>query len=233
MMAKAKSQTKLEISAEPREVVGRRVKHMRAEGILPAVLYGKGQEALNLQVPVRDFEKAFRQAGESTLIYLNVGKDSYPTIIKDVARNFLTGAILHADFYKVSLTEKIRAMVPVVFIGESLAVKDLKAIFVRIANELEVEALPQNLPHEITVDISSLKAFGDQITIADLAVADVAFTAEAGDVVATVQEPKSEAELEAELAAPTTDVTAVEEIKKEKPADEGESADGEAAAPQE
>ncbi|MBP6886242.1 MAG: 50S ribosomal protein L25 [Candidatus Pacebacteria bacterium] len=233
MMAKAKSQTKLEISAEPREVVGRRVKHMRAEGILPAVLYGKGQEALNLQVPVRDFEKAFRQAGESTLIYLNVGKDSYPTIIKDVARNFLTGAILHADFYKVSLTEKIKAMVPVVFIGESLAVKDLKAIFVRIANELEVEALPQNLPHEITVDISSLKAFGDQITIADLAVADVTFTAETGDVVATVQEPKSEAELEAELAAPTTDVTAVEEIKKEKPADEGESVDGEAAAPQE
>ena len=230
-MAKAKGQHKVEITAESREIVGRRVKHIRAQGILPAVLYGKGQDALNLQVSSKDFEKAFKQAGESTLVYLNVGKDTYPTIIKDVAHNSLTGDILHADFYKVSLTEKIKAMVPVVFAGESPAVQELKAIFVRNANELEVEALPQNLPHEITVDISSLVAFGDQITIGDIKVADAVLTGDAGDIVATVQEPKSEAELEAELAAPTTDVTAVEEIKKEKPAEEGEEGAEAPAAP--
>lgn len=232
-MAKAaKGQHKLEIAGEPREVVGRRVKHIRAQGILPAVLYGKDQASMNLQIPAKDFEKAFRQAGESTLIYLNVGKDSYPTIIKDVARDNISGEILHADFYKVSLTEKIKAMVPVVFAGESPAVKDLKAIFVRNANELEVEALPQNLPHEITVDIGSLKEFGDQITLGDIKLADVLFTGDAGDIIATVQEPKSEEELEAELAAPTTDVTAVEEIKKEKPVEEGEEgAEAPAAAP--
>ena len=230
IMAKAKGQQKLEVTAELREIVGRRVKHVRAQGLIPAVLYGKAQEPLNLQVPVKDFEKAFREAGESTLIYLNVGKDSYPTIIKDVARNFLSGDILHADFYKVSLTEKIKAMVPVVFAGESPAVKDLKAIFVRNVNELEVEALPQNLPHEITVDISSLKAFGDQITLGDMKLEGAQLTGDAGDIIATVQEPKSEAELEAELAAPTTDVTAVEEIKKEKLAEEGEEG-AESAAP--
>jgi len=221
-MAKATGQHKLEITAEPREIVGRRVKHIRAQGILPAVLYGKGQDARNLQVSAKEFEKTFKQAGESTLIYLNVGKDTYPTIIKDVARNFLTGDILHADFYKVSLTEKIKAMVPVVFAGESPAVKNLQAIFVRNANELEVEALPQNLPHEITVDISSLVAFGDQITIGDITVSGAVLTGDASDIVATIQEPKSEAELEAELAEPTTDVTSVEEIKKEKLAEEGE-----------
>ena len=229
-MAKAKGQQKLEVTAELREIVGRRVKHVRAQGLIPAVLYGKAQAPMNLQVPVKDFEKAFREAGESTLIYLNVGKDSYPTIIKDVARNFLSGDILHADFYKVSLTEKIKAMVPVVFAGESPAVKDLKAIFVRNVNELEVEALPQNLPHEITVDISTLKAFGDQITLGDVKLEGAELTGDAGDIIATVQEPKSEAELEAELAAPTTDVTAVEEIKKEKLAEEGEEG-AESAAP--
>ena len=231
-MAKAKGSQKLEISAEPREIVGRRVKHVRSAGNLPAVLYGKGQAALNIQVGAKDFEKAFRQAGESTLIYLNVGKDSYPTIIKDVARDGISGAPIHADFYKVSLTEKIKAMVPVVFAGESFAVKELKAIFVRNVNELEVEALPQNLPHEITVDISSLKAFGDQITLGDIKLDDAVLTGEATEIVATVQEPKSEAELEAELAEPTTDVAAVEEIKKEKPAEETEEgAEAPAAAP--
>ena len=231
-MAKSKSQ-KLEIVAEPREIVGRRVKHIRAAGSIPAVLYGKGQAALNIQVPLTSFEKAYKEAGESTLIYLNVGKDSYPTIIKDVSREGVSGQFLHADFYKVSLTEKIKAMVPVIFVGESFAVKDLKAIFVRNVNELEVEALPQNLPHEISVDISSLKAFGDQITLGDIKLEDAKLIGADSEIVATVQEPISEAELEAELAQPTTDVTAVEEIKKEKVEGE-EGAEGEeapAAAP--
>jgi len=227
-MTKAKGHQKLEVTAEPREIVGRRVKHIRTQGSIPAVLYGKGQETLNIQVPLKSFEKAYKEAGESTLIYLNVGKDSYPTIIKDVARERISGQFLHADFYKVSLTEKIKAMVPVVFAGESPAVKELKAIFVRNVNELEVEALPQNLPHEITVDIGSLAAFGDQITVGDIKLDDAVLTGEAAEIVATVQEPKSEEELEAELAAPTTDVTAVEEIKKEKVEGE-EEAEGEAA----
>lgn len=231
-MTKHTTATKLELEATTREVVGSAVRNLRSTGIMPAVLYGKGQEAMNLQVPLKEFDGIFRKAGESTLVYLNVGGKSYPTIIKDVARDALSGSALHADFYKVSLTEKIKAMVPVVFVGESFAVKELKGIFVRNVNELEVEALPQNLPHEITVDISSLKNFGDQITLGDVKVNDAVLVGGADEIVATVQEPKSEAELEAELAAPTTDVSAVEEIKKEeKPAEEGE--EGAEAAPAE
>jgi large subunit ribosomal protein L25 len=200
------------------------------------VLYGKGQENLNLQVSAKDFDSTFRKAGESTLVYLKVGSDTFPTIIKDVARDPNSGEPMHADFYKVSLTEKIKAMVPVVFVGESPAVVELKGIFVRNANELEVEALPQNLPHEISVDIGSLKNFGDQITLKDIKVHSFELTGSVDDIIATVQEPKSEEELAAELAAPTTDVSAVEEIKKEKPVEEGEVApEGEtpAAAPAE
>jgi large subunit ribosomal protein L25 len=228
-MAKKVASKKLELTATVREVTGTRVRHLRAAGILPAVLYGKGQPAISLQVPLKEFDRTFREAGESTLVYLSVGSDSYPTIIKDVARDSISGIPMHADFYKVSLTEKIKAMVPVVFVGESPAVRDLKGIFVRIVNELEVEALPQNLPHEVSIDISSLKAFGDQITLADVKVADATLVGGADEIIATVQEPKSEAELEAELAAPTADVSAVEEIKKEKPAEGEEGAEGEAA----
>lgn len=228
-MAKHATSKKLELAASAREITGARVRHLRADGILPAVLYGKGQEAVNLQVPMKDFEHTYREAGESTLIYLNVGNDIYPTIIKDVGRDAVSGAPIHADFYKVSLTEKIKAMVPVVFVGESVAVKDLKAIFVRNVNELEVEALPQNLPHEISVDISSLANFGDQITLGDIKVADAVLVGGADEIIATVQEPKSEEELAAELAEPTTDVSAVEEIKPEKPVETEEGAEGETA----
>lgn len=225
-MSRHVAKKNLELNVSVRETVGSRVRHLRADGIIPAVLYGKGQQAMNIQVPVKEFDLVFHKAGESTLVYLNVGKDSFPTIIKDVARDAISGVPLHADFYKVSLTEKIKAMVPVVFVGESPAVRDLKGIFVRNANELEVEALPQNLPHEISVDVSSLANFGDQIKLGDITLADVAFVGHADEVLATVQEPKSEEELQAELAEPTADVSAVEEIKKEKPVEDGEISDG-------
>lgn len=213
----AHAQHKIELEAQIRTVLGGKVKILRNLGFIPAVLYGKGQEALNLQVPIKDFAKVLKEAGESTLVYVHVGKDIYPTIIHDVAKDPVKDHIIHADFYKVSLTDKIKTKVPVVFIGDSPAVKDLAGIFVRNVNELEVEALPQNLPHEITVDISSLNNFGDQILVKDINLGpDVKIEAEAETIIATVQEPKSQEELDAELAAPTAGVEDVKIIEKEK-----------------
>jgi large subunit ribosomal protein L25 len=226
----AKTHTKLELEATPREITGSRVMRLRQDGILPAVVYGKGFGAINVQVPVKTFEQVFRQAGESTLVYLTVGAKTHPTIIHDVSRDPVTGDFQHADFYKVRLDEKIKTDVPVTFVGESPAVKDLKAIFVRNINELEVEALPSDLPHEIEVDISGLKEFGDQITVADIQGHGWTMTADATDVIATVQAPKTEEQLQAELAEPTTDVSAVEEIKKEEAAEEGAEEGEEAPA---
>lgn len=227
-MAKAtQKHKKVELKAESRNVTGHKVKHLRAQGVLPAVLYGKKQDAISLQVPVKEFEKVLKEAGESTLVYLNVGSDAYPTIIHDVARHPLTGMPIHADFYKVRLDEKIKTNVPVVFVGESPAVKD-GSIFVRNVNELEVEALPTDLPHEVTVDISRLAVVGDQITLKDVTVPNAAVIGHADEIIASIIAAKSEEELAAELAAPTTDVSAVEEIKPERPAEE-EGAEGEAA----
>lgn len=219
-------QHKIELNADKRAIMGAKVRSLRKSGFIPAVLYGKGQEALSLQVPVKEFSKVLKVAGESTLVYVNVDGKSYPTIIHDVAKDPVKDDIIHADFYKVSLTEKIKTKVPVVFKGESPAVKDLGGIFVRNINELEVEALPQNLPHEITIDISSLKAFGDQILVKEIDLGnDVKIEADSDAILATVQEPKSEEELAAELAEPTTGVEDVEIIEKKKdeeePAEEG------------
>lgn len=208
---------KIELNAQNRSVLGSGVKKLRRDGYIPAVLYGKGQEALSLQVLVKDFGKVFKMAGESTLVYVNVSGKTYPTIIHDVSRDALTDSILHADFYKVRLDEKIKTNVPVVFIGESPAVKDLGGIFVRNVNELEVEALPQDLPHEITVDISFLKNFGDQVLVKDIDLGtNVKIEADTETIVASIQEPMSEEELKASLEAPTAGVEDVEVIKKEK-----------------
>ena len=208
---------KLELNAQKREVIGSGLNNLRKSGYMPAVLYGKNQESISLQIPVKDFHRAFELAGESTMVYLNVDGQSYPTIIHDIAKDAVSDSILHADFYKVRLDEKIKAKVAVVFHGESPAVKDLGGIFVRNTNELEIEAFPQDLPHEIVVDISSLKNMGNQILVKDLKLdSKLKVMAEAEEIIATVQEPMSEAELEKALEAPTTTVEDVEVIKKEK-----------------
>jgi len=210
-------QQKIELNAQKREVIGSGLNNLRKSGYLPAVLYGKGQESIPLQIPVKDFKKAFELAGESTLIFINVGDQAYPTIIHDIARDAVSDDILHADFYKVRLDEKIKAKIAVVFQGESPAVRDLGGIFVRNINELETEAFPQDLPHEIVVDISSLKNIGDQILVKDLKLdSKLKVIAEAEEIIATAQEPMSEEELEKALEAPTTTVEDVEVIKKEK-----------------
>lgn len=222
---------KIELNAQPRTVLGRKVKRVRASGFVPAVLYGKGQESLSLQVPLKEFEKVFKAAGESTLVYVNVDGTSFPTIIHEVARDRVSGRLIHADFFKVRLDEKIKADIPVVFTGVSLAVKDLGGVFVRNVNELEVEAFPQDLPHEISLDISKLVQFGDQIFVKDIDLGpDVKVLAHAEDIIATIQKPMSEEEFKASLEEPTKGVEEVEVIEKEKK-EEVSAEEGAASAP--
>ncbi len=212
---------KIELNAEKREILGSAVKKLRRDGYLPAVLYGKGQEALSLQVLMKDFKNVFESAGESTLIYIKVGDKSYPTIIHDISRDALSDEFVHADFYKVRLDEKIKAKIPVVFENDAPAVKDLGGIFVRNVNELEIEGLPQDLPHEIKIDISGLKNFGEQILLKNVKLdAGLKFIGSEDEIVATVQAPISEEELQKELEQPIGSIEDVEVIKKEKKEEE-------------
>src|SRR5207247_280146 len=121
----SKNAHKIELQAQVRTILGSKVKQLRQSGFVPAVLYGRGQQSISIQVPQKDFHKTFKESGESTLVYLTVDGEAYPTIIHDIARDPASDAVIHADFYKVNLDEKIKTKVPVVFTGEAPAVKDL------------------------------------------------------------------------------------------------------------
>lgn len=220
---------KIEIQAQPRTVAGRQVKTLRKSGIIPAVLYGNDFKALNIQIPMKEFRKVYAEAGESTLVYVKLDKESYPAIIHDVATDPVHDTFIHADFYKVRLDEKIKAKIQVVFVGESPAVKGLGGILVKNINEIEVEGLPQDLPHNFEIDISKMENLGDEVKVKDLKVSsNIEIKANPEDIIALMQAPMSEEELKAQLEAPTTGIEDVELIKKEPK--EGEEVAEDAAA---
>lgn len=211
----------INLQAEPRAILGRQVKTLRWRGLVPGVVYGHGFESKSIQVPTKEFDRVYREAGESTVIYLNVDGQAYPTIIHDVARDPVSEKPLHVDFYKVRLDEKISAAIQFNFIGESPAVKGLGGILVKNMTEIEVEGFPQDLPHQIDVDISGLVRLKDQILVKDLPISSkLTIKVDPEIIVALIQEPISEAELKAQLETPTTAAEEVEVIKKEKPEEE-------------
>jgi large subunit ribosomal protein L25 len=159
---------RLKLSADNRKVLGKKVKKLRKEGILPGNLFGKKIKSISLQLPTAEFEKIYKEAGETGLIDLKVGEESHPVLIHNVHVNPVTGASLHVDFHIVSLTEKTTAQVPVEITGEAPAVTQGLGILIQPISEFEVEALPQDFPEHILVDISKLEAVDQSITVADL-----------------------------------------------------------------
>lgn len=155
------------IKAELRES-SEKVDLLRKEGIIPAVVYGSEGEATSIKVSRDEFDKILEASGESTLVDLKIGDKSFPVLIHDLQRDLDSRKVIHVDFYKPSLKEKTTAPVSLVFEGESFAIKNLSGTLVKNFHEIEVSALPQDLPHEIIVDISSLKELGDIITVGDL-----------------------------------------------------------------
>ncbi len=212
---------KFKLETSKRETLKTNLKQARKQGLIPAVLYGHKIKNQNLFVKLKDFEKIFRQAGESTIIELETqdGK-THPVLIQDVQINYLSSKPDHIDFYEVNMTEKVRATVNLEFVGESPAVKNLGGVLVRVINDLEVECLPIDLPHAIEVDISKLQTFEDNLHLKDLQISDkVKVLASPEDTVAKVQPPRTEEEIKTEV---TEDVAAVEGATEEKK--EGEEA---------
>jgi len=160
----------LTLEAKIRSVLGRKTKTLRKQGLLPAVLYGPKTKNQPLQLDEKEFERAYQEAGESSLISLKVGKESFKVLIHQLQLDPLSGKILHVDFYQPSLTETTEVKVPLSFEGEAPAIKELGGTLVKNISEIEVKALPQDLPHEIKVDLSGLKTFEDHILVKDLVV---------------------------------------------------------------
>lgn len=208
---------------------------IRRSGAIPAILYGHGIDPQNLEVDSRKFQKLFTGAGYTTMVTLSIeGGAEHPVFIRDVQIHPLKSTITHIDFYKVRMDEAITAKVPLKFIGESTAVKNLSGIFVRNMDELEVEALPKDMPHDIEVDISALVDFENALHVKDIKLPQGVTThKDAEEVIALVQPPRSEAELEALSEEVKEDVENVEGVKKEEPAEGEAAAEGAEGKPEE
>jgi large subunit ribosomal protein L25 len=193
---------------------------IRKKGLVPSVMYGHGVEAQSIAVPAATFRKVFAQAGSSSLVDVKVG-DAAPVkaLIKDVQLDPLTMLPIHVDFHQVNMKETMHARVPLVFIGESAAIKVLGGTLAKSLDHIDVECLPENLPHEITIDISTLATFDDIITVGDLVLPKgVATEHDTHAVIATVVAPMTEEELKKLEESQLGDVTAVKseaELKKE------------------
>lgn len=198
---------------------------------MPAVLYGRGKKPMSLEVSAKEFEKVYHETGESTLVDLVIaGGEGRKVLIHDVAKHFMKAEPIHVDFYEVDLTRKIHAKIPLHFVGTSQAVKELGGVLLRNLNELEIEALPTDLPPFIEVNIEGLRAFDDLIRVSDLKVSDkIKVLSRPEEVVVFVQAPRTEEEL-AELEKPTAEVekAAIEGMAKEEEAKAAEGAEGEA-----
>ena len=208
----------LTLSVEKRKKTGPGAPALRRAGSIPAVVYGAHQASTPITIEARAFEKVLREAGEATIVSLAGLGEPLPTLIHEVDLDPITNNPRHVDFYAVTKGEKVQVAIPLVFIGESLAVEQ-GANLVKVLHELEVEADPMNLPHTIEVDISVLKAINDRVYAKDLALpTGVELVSEPGEVVALVQEVVEEKE---EVVAPT-DIASIEVEKKGKEEAEGE-----------
>ena len=152
---------KVVLNATKRDVVGKQVKALRREGKLPAVIYGRHTEPVNINLDAHSASLALGKLTSSSLVTINVDGTEYPTLVREKQRDYIKNRLLHVDFLAVSLDEKIRTYVMVNFIGVSLAVKDYNAVLVKNLEQLEVECLPTDLPERIDVDISALTRPGE------------------------------------------------------------------------
>jgi len=143
---------------------------LRKDGLIPAELYGKGIENIHLAVEAKEFSKVFKEAGENTVINLEIDGSKHPALIYDVDRHPLDGTVRHIDFYKVRMDEKIVAKIPVEFVGEPPAVKEKGGVLNRNVSEIEVEALPADLPHRLTADLSGLIDIDQSLYVKDIPV---------------------------------------------------------------
>jgi len=193
------------------------------EGFIPGVLYGSGVENTLISINLKEFNKIFEEAAESTLISLESKeeKNKHSVLIHDVQRHPVTGNPIHVDFFQPNLKEEVEVTVELVFEGIPPAVKELGGTLVKNLSEVEIKALPTNLPSEIIINVESLKTFDDTITIADIKIGEgVKILADPEEIIALVTPIE---DIEEELKEPIKeDVSLVEKQVKQKKKEEEE-----------
>lgn len=155
------------INAEPRTVVGKKVKQLRREGWIPAVIYGQG-EPVNVQLEAHDLYLTLRDAGTGHLIDLQLGGEKHTVLTRDIQQHVTRGDLIHVDFMEVSMTSTITATADLVMVGESPTEALGQGTVVLTVQSVDIECLPDDLVSEIEVDISKITTPNDLLYIKDL-----------------------------------------------------------------
>jgi large subunit ribosomal protein L25 len=204
--------TELKIEASKREVLGKKTRFMRREGITPAHLFGHGIKSIPLQCDTAKLQRIIARAGMTRLITLEVEgyKEPRSVFIREIQREPVGGGLLHIDFYQVKRTEKIRVDVPIVLIGEAPAMKEKGRTLTHSLTSLSVESLPDKLPPQIEIDLSPLTEVEDAVFVRDLVLGPgVTIVTDPDQMIVRVSEARVAEEVAAE-AAPTEEAAAVE-----------------------
>ncbi len=208
------------INAEKRNVVGKQVKALRRQGILPGVIYGRHIEAFPIQMDAHDAALILDKLTASSLITLDVDGEKFSVLMRDRQRDVIFGDLLHVDFLVVSLTEKLRATIELKLVGEAPVADNPEVVVTQVLNDIEIEAFPQDLPEFIEVDISTLETVDDEITVADLDLGEnIAILTDPNETIVSVgYVAQEEVAQEAEAVEPEV----VEKGKKEAAEEEAE-----------
>lgn len=235
---------KITLTLDPRTLQGKKVKQLRKEGLVPAVVYGPGLEPVNVQAPMNVIDKVIRDAGRHTPVHLTINSKKEIAMIKDVEVDAVRGLTLHVSFHAVKQNEPVNAEVPIHLVGHGESEAEKAGLIVLQAlDHIEVRALPLNLPEALEVSIAGLKIAGEQITLGDIVLPEnVAFVEHARGheeadeeaprltdlVVASVYEP---AALEAANDATAGDATADTEVASDNGSDTDQAAQAEETKP--
>ena len=195
----------LELTLDARDALGKANKRLRREGVVPGIVFGKGEPSTPVQVDAKTFETLYRAAGRTSVIQIHMPGQRGATsgIIKSVQRHPLSGGAIHVDIFLVNLTQEMEIDVPLVFVGESPAVEETGGTLLHNLSSLHVKALPNDIPHEIEVDVSVLKTLDVAIHVRDLNLnRDLVQVLTDGEtLVATVVPPRAEEEPETVVLA--------------------------------
>lgn len=212
-----------QLPADKRTILGKKVKKLRREGFVPANLYGKDIKSTAIQIRADDLKLLRQSGGDSGVIDLLVKKETFPVLMKNLFFNYEDGQVLHVDFHKVNLKEKVKAVLPLRLLGEPQAVTSKLGTLLHTLSEVEVEALPEDLPEALEINIEHLAAVDDHLTVADL---------KAPKGVAILTDPSQTVVKIAELVAPEPEPEP-EEQKEEETAEEAQTGEANLEAEEE
>src|SRR3989344_4404135 len=199
----------MQLKALPREIFGKKTNSLRKEGLLPAEIYGHNKENKHITVSSKEFANIYKEAGEHTVINILLEKDSLPTMIVGVQTDPIKGSFISADFHQIRMDEKIQTHIPIEFEGEAPGTKQ-GLLLVKVLSELEVEALPNDLPHSIQISLEHLINDKDTIHVKDLKLGrKIKILVPPETVITTLTEHKEE-----EVVAPPEPVSEEEKRKE-------------------